>query len=50
MDESEEEQRLNNKFLELYNGILNKNKDIIHGKINCHFGYDYLKDNEDILR
>ncbi len=48
--ESKEEQRLNNKFIEVYNGILKKNKDIIHGKINCHFGYDYLKDNEDILR
>ena len=48
--ETKEEQRLKNKFLEVYNNILKKNKEIDHGKINCNFGYYYLKTNEEFLR
>lgn len=43
---SKEEQRLKNKFLKVYMDILKKHDEIYHGKINCHFGYDYLKAND----
>ncbi len=48
--ETQEEKRLKNRFLTTYNNILEKDKEVIHGKINCHFGYDYLKANEEFLR
>ena len=47
---SNEEIRLKRKFLDIYNKILDKHDEKYHGDIRCHFGYEYLKANEEIIK
>lgn len=56
-----QEKELRNKFIYLYTSILKKNKEIKlyddlslghhqHGIIKCHFGFDYLKTNQEFIQ
>lgn len=47
---SDDEIRLKKKFLDVYNKILNNHDEKYHGEIRCHFGYEYLKANEGIIK
>ena len=47
---SDHEKALESKFIKKYSEILKKDdKDFYHGKIKCHFGFDYLKANEKFI-
>ena len=47
---SDDEVRLKKKFLDVYNKIINNHDEKYHGEIRCHFGYEYLKANEEIIK